>query len=103
VTKSNLIAFAMLAIFSSAAFGHRLPSPEKLEALIENTPTSIKVYEPHMSTPGYPYKVEYMGFPADVVLSKVFGPAWWSVEGDYEFRALEWICIQGVTNFIKKI
>lgn len=100
--KLKLIALCIFAIFSSAAFAHALPSPEKLEDLIKSRPLSIKVYEPHLSMAMHPIVVEYVGFPAEVVLSKVFGPTWKSIEGDYEFRALDGYASRVSPILIKK-
>ncbi len=100
--KLHLVALCIFTFFSSAAFAHTLPSPEKLEDLIKNRPSSIKVYEPHMSPAMHPIAIEYVGFPLEVVLSKVFGPAWGSVDGDYEFRALDGYASRVSPNLIKK-
>jgi hypothetical protein len=50
---------------------------------------ALTVIEPHLSTPGHPVPIDYMAFPAPVVLSAALGPDWATKAKTVEFRALD--------------
>jgi hypothetical protein len=59
----------------SIALSEKIPSPEALEQL-GAWPVRLSVIEPHLSTPGRPVAVDYLAFPAPVVLSAALGSEW---------------------------
>jgi hypothetical protein len=66
-----------------------LPPPAQLEKLIDIKPTAIKVFEPHLSVYGRKVAAEYVCFPIDVVLAKIFGTGWQTSNGNFDFRAVD--------------
>jgi hypothetical protein len=59
----------------SIALAEKIPSPEALEQLGDR-PVTLSVIEPHLSTPEHPVAVDYLAFPAPVVISAALGPEW---------------------------
>jgi hypothetical protein len=52
-------------------------------------PVTLSVIEPHLSTPEHPLAVDYLAFPAPVVISAALGPEWEAKTKTIEFRALD--------------
>ena len=52
----------------SIALAEKIPSPEALEQLGAR-PVTLSVIEPHQSTPEHPVAIDYLAFPAPVVIS----------------------------------
>ena len=50
---------------------------------------TLSVIEPHLSTPEHPVAVDYLSFPAPVVISATLGPEWEAKTKMIEFRALD--------------
>ena len=73
----------------SAALAEKIPAPEALETRSGARPVTLKVIEPHLSTPGKPVEVAYLAFPAPVALSAALGPDWATRAKAIEFRALD--------------
>jgi mono/diheme cytochrome c family protein len=72
----------------SIALAEKIPSPEALEQLGAR-PVTLTVIEPHLSTPEQPVAVDYLAFPAPVVISAALGPEWEAKTKMIEFRALD--------------
>lgn len=71
---------------------HAAPLPDKaaMAQLLQRAPQRLAVVEPHLSTPDKPVRVDYLGWPAEVVLDNVLGAAnWRKPDVDVEFRALD--------------
>ena len=86
----NIFLLAILAILVSAsAVAAPLPPPAELEKLVDIKPVRIKVYEPHLSVDGSKVAIEYVGFPIDAVLAKLFGTGWQASHGNFDFRAVD--------------
>ena len=83
----NIFLLALLA--SASAVAQPLPPPAELEKLIDVKPTTIKVFEPHLSVDGRKVAVEYVGFPIDAVLAKLFGTGWHASNGNFDFLAVD--------------
>jgi hypothetical protein len=60
----------------------KIPSPEAL-AQLGARPVTLSVIEPH------PVAVDYLAFPAPVVISAALGPEWEAKTKTIEFRALD--------------
>jgi hypothetical protein len=75
-----------LSVLASAVAEPLLP-PAGLEQLVGAKPTTIKVFEPHLSVDGRKVVVEYVGFPINAVLSKIFGRSWQTSNGNFYFHA----------------
>lgn len=65
----------------------RLPDPA--QALRQLPPSRVTVMEPHLSSPGKPVQVQYLGWPAGQILARWLGPAWDQGDAEIEFRALD--------------
>ena len=87
--KLVLPIFLFAISLSSPAIAESLPPPAELEKLIDTKPGAIKVFEPHLSVDGQKIAVEYVGFPIDAVLSKLFGTGWQASNGNFDFRAVD--------------
>jgi hypothetical protein len=72
----------------SIALAEAIPSPDALEQLSAR-PVTLSVIEPHLSTPEHPLAVDYLAFPAPVVISAALGPEWEAKTKTIEFRALD--------------
>jgi hypothetical protein len=72
----------------SIALAEKIPSPEALEQFGAR-PVTLSVIEPHLSTPEQPVAVDYLAFPAPVVISAAVGPEWEAKTKMIEFRALD--------------
>jgi mono/diheme cytochrome c family protein len=72
----------------SIALAEKIPSPEALEQRGAR-PLILSVIEPHLSTPEHPVAVDYLAFPAPVVISAVLGPEWEVRTKTIQFRALD--------------
>jgi hypothetical protein len=72
----------------SIAKAEKIPSPEALEQLGAR-PVTLSVIEPHLSTPEHPVTIDYLAFPAPVVISAALGPEWQAKTKTIEFRALD--------------
>jgi hypothetical protein len=72
----------------SIALAEKIPSPEAL-AQLGARPVTLSVTEPHLSTPEHPMAVDYLAFPAPVVISAALGPEWEAKTKMIEFRALD--------------
>ena len=59
----------------SIALAEKIPSPEALEQLGAR-PVTLSVIEPHQSTPEHPVAIDYLAFPAPVVISAALGSKW---------------------------
>jgi hypothetical protein len=81
------IAFG-LGSGASIAIAEKVPSPEVLEQSGVR-PVTLTVIEPHRSTPGHSVAIDYMAFPASIVLSAALGPDWPTKATTIEFRALD--------------
>jgi len=67
-----------------------LPDKAALVQVLQRAPQRLSVVEPHLSTVDKPVRVEYLGWPAEVVLDSVLGAAnWRKPDVDVEFRALD--------------
>lgn len=67
-----------------------LPDKAALAQVLQRAPQRLSVVEPHLSTVDKPVRVEYLGWPAEVVLDSVLGAAnWRKPDVDVEFRALD--------------
>ena len=87
--KLLLNIFLLALSVSASAVAAPLPPPAELEKLIDAKPTAIKVFEPHLSVDGRKVAVEYVGFPIDAVLAKLFGTHWQVSNGNFDFRAVD--------------
>jgi hypothetical protein len=87
--KLILNIFLLALSVSVFAVAEPLPPPAQLEQLIDTKPTTIKVFEPHLSVDGRKVVVEYVGFPIHIVLSKIFGTGWQASNGNFDFRAMD--------------
>lgn len=87
--KLGLNIFVLALSVSAFAVAAPLPPPAELEKLIDTKPTVIKVFEPHLSVDGRKVAVEYVGFPIDAVLAKLFGASWQTSNGNFDFRAVD--------------
>lgn len=88
----RLILLAILAAMVSQAPPVRaesVPSIEALKMQIGSDPIVVEVIEPHSSTTENQLAVEYVGYPAEEVLSVVLGQDWREQGGTIEFRALD--------------
>ena len=72
----------------SIALAEKIPSPEALEQLGAR-PVTLSVIEPHLSTFEHPVSVDYLAFPAPVVISAALGSEWEAKTKTIEFRALD--------------
>ena len=72
----------------SVALAEKIPSPEALEQLGAR-PVTLSVIEPHESTPEHPVAIDYLAFPAPVVISAALGSEWEAKTKTIEFRALD--------------
>ena len=72
----------------SIALAEKIPSPEALEQLGAR-PVTLSVIEPHESTPEHPVAIDYLAFPAPVVISAALGSGWEAKTKTIEFRALD--------------
>jgi mono/diheme cytochrome c family protein len=72
----------------SIAKAEKIPSPEALEQLGVR-PVKLSVIEPHLSTPEHPVAIDYLAFPAPVVISAALGSEWEAKTKTIEFRALD--------------
>jgi hypothetical protein len=72
----------------SIALAEKIPSPDALEQL-SALPVTLSVIEPHLSTPEHPVAVDYLAFPAPVVISAAVGPEWEAKTKTIEFRAFD--------------
>ena len=70
------------------ALAEKIPSPEALEHLGAR-PVTLSVIEPHQSTPEHPVAIDYLAFPAPVVISAALGSGWEAKTKTIEFRALD--------------
>ena len=71
---------------------HAAPLPDKavLERSLQRAPQRLTVVEPHLSTRDDHVRVQYLGWPAEVVLDQLLGATAWRKPGvDIEFRALD--------------
>jgi hypothetical protein len=87
--KLLLNIFLLALSVSASAVAAPLPPPAELEKLIDAKPTAIKVFEPHLSMDGRKVAIEYVGFPIDAVLAKLFGASWQTSNGNFDFRAVD--------------
>jgi hypothetical protein len=72
----------------SIALAEQIPSPEALEQEGAR-PVRLSVIEPDLSTPEDPVAVDYLAFPAPVVISAALGTEWKAKTKTIEFRALD--------------
>jgi hypothetical protein len=87
VLQGGVAAFAMLVLSVQAA---PLPDKATMAQVLQRAPQRLSVVEPHLSMPDKPVQVDYMGWPAEVVLDSVLGAAnWRKPDVDVEFRALD--------------
>jgi mono/diheme cytochrome c family protein len=71
---------------ASLADAAAIPAPEALEQ-DGARPVALTVIEPHERAPGHPVAVDYLAFPAPVVLSAALGRDWGTKAKTIEFRA----------------
>jgi hypothetical protein len=85
----------------SIALAEKITSPNALEQLSARLVT-LSVIKPHLSTPEHPVAVDYLAFPAPVVISATLGLEWEAKTKTIEFRALDgyasWIDVAGLAN-----
>ncbi len=86
-TVGTVIVIA--TVWAQPALADPLPAPAELTARIGSAPTTVEVYEPHLSTEKAPVKRRYSGYRFDVVANLVFGPMWRDGTQAIEFRALD--------------
>ena len=77
-----------LGFGASSAVAEKIPTPEVLEQSGAR-PVKLTVIEPHLSAPGRPVAIDYLAFPASVVLSAAIGRDWRAKAKAIEFRALD--------------
>ena len=77
-----------LGFGASIAIAEQVSSPEVLEQSGAR-PVTLTVIEPHLGTPEHPAAIDYVVFPASVVLSAALGPDWATKAKTIEFRALD--------------
>ena len=87
--KLILNIFLLALSVSASAVAAPLPPPAEIEKLIGIKPSAIRVYEPHLSVDGQKVAIEYVGFPIDAVLTKLFGTSWQASNGNFDFRAAD--------------
>ena len=90
-TVSTVIVMA--TVWAQPALADPLPVPAKLTARIGSAPTTVEVYEPHLSTEKTPVKRRYSGYRFDVVADLVFGPMWRDDTQAIEFQGTRWLCL----------
>lgn len=61
------ISLMLLMLLSSTLNAETLPSPKELQQQL-GAPTVIQVIEPHMSRPGKPVMINYVGYPIQQVM-----------------------------------
>lgn len=64
-----------------------LPEREALQQILDQSPQTIEVVEPHLTTRMRQTRVTYLGWPAEQVLDAVLGVDWRTPGQDVEFRA----------------
>lgn len=84
-----LFAFTAAALSAAPASAEVLPDPDALAAQIGAEPSTVSVYEPHLSEGDNRVAVDYVGYPAEIVLSEILGADWRSQGDTIEFRALD--------------
>ena len=72
----------------SIAVAEEIPSPKALEQ-VGAQPVTLSVIEPHESTPEHQVAIDYLAFPAPVVISAALGSGWEAKTKTIEFRALD--------------
>ncbi|MDH3666458.1 MAG: hypothetical protein OEN23_05965 [Paracoccaceae bacterium] len=86
---SILIAGIVVLFLTLPTHAAEMPSPDALTARMGTAPQVIRVHEPHLSVGGRKVAIEYLGYPAGEVLSKILGTDWRGRAGAVEFRALD--------------
>lgn len=66
-----------------------MPPVNRFEAYMASAPQVVTVIEPHLSTSDSPVRVDYVGYPAEKVLSFFFGDNWKDPRMEVEFRATD--------------
>jgi len=84
-----LLAAGLMVAFGLPALAEKIPAPEALEAQSGARPVTLKVIEPHLSTPEKPVEVAYLAFPAPVALAAALGPDWAARAKTIELRTLD--------------
>ena len=74
---------------STTASAEPLPSVDDLKTQMGSDPVVVEVFEPHLSVGQNHIAVEYVGYPAETVLSVVLGQDWRDQGDAIEFRALD--------------
>lgn len=83
------LLLALAACVAAPAAAETLPPIEALKARIGPPPAVVRVYEPHLSTGTTQVAVEYLGYPAELVLAATLGADWRARTGTVEFHALD--------------
>lgn len=66
-----------------------LPPVDALKQKLALEPQTVEVIEPHLSTPDRRTRLRYVGWPAAVVLDRLFAAGWKDAGMVIEFRALD--------------
>lgn len=88
----RLAAAALVWITMALPLVHAATLPDKtaLARALQRPAQPVTVIEPHLSTRDDPVRIQYLGWPAEVVLDNLLGAAHWRKPGvDVEFRALD--------------
>lgn len=86
---TTIIFQGVLLSIATIASAAPLPSIDDLKSQIGSDPIVIRVFEPHLSAGENHIEVEYIGYPAESVLSLVLGQDWRAQGDAIEFRALD--------------
>ncbi|WP_431259717.1 hypothetical protein ACQ86G_05850 [Roseateles chitinivorans] len=92
---ARAVAAALVMSSACAATAVRaaeLPTPAALGAQLGpriGQAVTVAVLEPHLKHEGHMPEVRYVGYPADAVLTALFGPGWRSPGQELTFRALD--------------
>ena len=79
----------LIALATTATRAAELPSVEHLQERMGAPPTTITVHEPHMSLGDRRVTIEYVGYPAVDVLTRLFDKDWQEQAETVELRALD--------------
>lgn len=83
------LAATLLHCFGGMAQAALLPGPADLQQILQQSPQTVQVVEPHLTTHERQTRVDYRGWPAERVLDAVLGREWRTAGLEVEFRALD--------------
>ena len=89
VRLTIIIALGVTLTSYTNASAEPLPSIDVLKNQIGSDPIVVEVFEPHLSVGQNHTEIEYVGYPAERVLSAVLGRDWRAQGDAIEFRALD--------------